>query len=264
MSHQTVNNNQTRIRGVFFDLYGTLLTYGDMSKAWSDWLNSFYTQLNRCGLAMSREEFASCCDCFFSKKAPKIEDNDLTVFEHRIKSLCNDLNLTVKNNEIKTIASTSAAIWQKQIALAPNAGTVLKELKKTKTLGLITNFDHPPHIHGILRHEGLEPLFDVMIISGEVEMKKPDPRIFHLALEKTGLAPAEVVYVGDTAVDVEGATAASMVPILIQRKVPVKNGYAHDFNSGAIRNAAGGSNDSEKPLGVRTIGSLLELTGIVR
>ena len=110
MGHQTVNNNQTRIRGVFFDLYGTLLTYGDMSKAWSDWLNSFYTQLNRCGLAMSREEFASCCDCFFSKKAPKIENNDLTVFEHRIKSLCDDLNLAVKNNEIKTIAGTSASI----------------------------------------------------------------------------------------------------------------------------------------------------------
>jgi FMN phosphatase YigB (HAD superfamily) len=26
------------IRGVFFDLYGTLLRYGDMKSAWADWL----------------------------------------------------------------------------------------------------------------------------------------------------------------------------------------------------------------------------------
>ena len=26
------------IRGVFFDLYGTFLRYGDMKSAWADWL----------------------------------------------------------------------------------------------------------------------------------------------------------------------------------------------------------------------------------
>jgi hypothetical protein len=30
------------VQGFFFDLYGTLLIYGNMKKAWSDWLTAFY------------------------------------------------------------------------------------------------------------------------------------------------------------------------------------------------------------------------------
>ncbi len=48
-------------------------------------------------------------------------------------------------------------------------------------------------------------------------MKKPDPRIFTSALSATGLMPSEVVYVGDTAEDVEAAYSAKMTPIQIDR-----------------------------------------------
>jgi FMN phosphatase YigB (HAD superfamily) len=47
--------------------------------------------------------------------------------------------------------------------------------------------------------------FTAIVISGEVGIRKPDPRIFHLALQRTGLQPEEVVYVGDTEEDIAGA-----------------------------------------------------------
>ena len=34
------------INGIFFDLYGTLLVYGNMDVAWSDWLNALHEQLS--------------------------------------------------------------------------------------------------------------------------------------------------------------------------------------------------------------------------
>jgi hypothetical protein len=39
------------IKGVFFDLYGTLLIDGDMKTAWSDWLIAFFSQLVPLGLS---------------------------------------------------------------------------------------------------------------------------------------------------------------------------------------------------------------------
>src|SRR5262249_22018219 len=64
---------------------------------------------------------------------------------------------------------------------------------------------------------GLARFFKSIVISGEVGVKKPDPGIFRIALEQTGLQADEVVYVGDTQEDVDGAKAAGIRPILIAR-----------------------------------------------
>jgi len=44
---------------------------------------------------------------------------------------------------------------------------------------------------------GIRPLFSVILISEEVGIKKPDPRIFLMALEKLGMLASEVIFVGD-------------------------------------------------------------------
>lgn len=54
--------------------------------------------------------------------------------------------------------------------------------------------------------------------SGELGVAKPDPRIFRLAADRLGLAPAELAYVGDRwDVDVLGAAAAGMAPVWLNR-----------------------------------------------
>jgi len=45
------------IQGIFFDLYGTLLVYGNMKKAWSDWLSAFYHLLEKQGLIYPKNPF---------------------------------------------------------------------------------------------------------------------------------------------------------------------------------------------------------------
>ena len=95
---------------------------------------------------------------------------------------------------------------------------VLMDLKRRqKTVGLVSNFDHPPHVRRILSENGWANVLDSIVISSEVGVKKPDPAIFALALRQTHIAPAEAVYVGDTAEDVAGAIAAGIDPVLIAR-----------------------------------------------
>lgn len=76
------------INGIFFDLYGTLLVYGNMDTAWSDWLKTLYVQLKLRGFTRSIESLAKTCDQFYSKSEPTPRQHDLTVFEQRIQNLC--------------------------------------------------------------------------------------------------------------------------------------------------------------------------------
>ncbi len=51
--------------------------------------------------------------------------------------------------------------------------------------------------------------------SAVVGVSKPDPRIFRIALERSGLPASDAAYVGDYyEVDVVGARAAGMAPVL--------------------------------------------------
>jgi putative hydrolase of the HAD superfamily len=229
-----------RIQGVFFDLYGTLLVYGDMKQAWSDWLSTFYDLLKKQGLNIPKKSFAQRCDGFFSSREPAPEENisdenNLTALERRIEVLCLQLNQKLGNKELRRIADKIAAAWQAHISIDPQTVPVISALKHNKTVGLVSNFDHPPHVRRFLSGNGLGNCFDTVIISGEVGVKKPDPAIFSFGLEQTGLAPDNVVYVGDTHEDVAGAIAAGIRPIFLARPHNRTKGNALDYRSAHVR-----------------------------
>ena len=56
-------------------------------------------------------------------------------------------------------------------------------------------------------------LFDTVVISGEVGMRKPEPRIFHHTAELLGLAPAACVFVDDVQANVDAAIACGMTGV---------------------------------------------------
>jgi putative hydrolase of the HAD superfamily len=63
---------------------------------------------------------------------------------------------------------------------------------------------------------GLTPLVDLLFDSFVEGVEKPDPRFFHLALERAGASVASTVHVGDLYhVDVVGARAAGITPVLL-------------------------------------------------
>lgn len=81
-------------------------------------------------------------------------------------------------------------------------------------LGVVSNADGS--IEALLESVGLRSHFELVVDSGAVGLEKPDPAIFHHALERMGVAPADAVYVGDIyEIDVAGARAAGMRAILL-------------------------------------------------
>ena len=248
------------IKGIFFDLYGTLLVYGNMKRAWSDWLSTFFGLLKKQGLSISKEIFAQKCEGFFGSIEPAAETNHLTALERRIDALCLQFNHQLDKKELRHIADRIAAAWQAHISIDPQAVPVLSALKQNMMVGLVSNFDHPPHVRRVLSDHKLEKCFDTVIISSEVGVKKPNPAIFNFGLEQTGLAPDHMLYVGDTQEDVTGAIAAGIRPIFLARPHNRTNSDALDYQSAYTDEDL----TEKKPLhqGATTIRSLEEILDI--
>lgn len=88
------------IKGVFFDLFGTLINLENTKDAWADWLSIFYKILFQNGLTISKDQFSRECNDFMNKDEPLESDDNLTVYERRIKRLCEQLELILDNNLI--------------------------------------------------------------------------------------------------------------------------------------------------------------------
>ncbi|MDI6806059.1 MAG: HAD family hydrolase, partial [Candidatus Bathyarchaeia archaeon] len=105
------------------------------------------------------------------------------------------------------------------VYLDEDAPYVLQKLNGNYKLGIVSNFAIPECVWNLLQKFDLKRFFDIVVISGEINKRKPCPKIFQKALEALGVNASEVVFVGDTpSMDVAGPKAIGIKAILIERK----------------------------------------------
>ncbi|HEV3067076.1 MAG TPA: HAD family phosphatase [Streptosporangiaceae bacterium] len=97
--------------------------------------------------------------------------------------------------------STLAAPMQEAVQSIRAAG--LRTALLSNSWGMA---DYPRHL--------FPGMFDVVVISGEVGMRKPEERIFRHAAGLLGLEPAQCVFIDDIEVNVTSAEALGMTAIL--------------------------------------------------
>lgn len=81
------------------------------------------------------------------------------------------------------------------VSLYPETIDVLEKLSQNYRLGIIAN--QSSSIRELLKEWGIESYFQLVILSEEVGLSKPDTTIFTLALQKANIPADRVVYVGD-------------------------------------------------------------------
>lgn len=83
-------------------------------------------------------------------------------------------------------------------------------------MGVVTNGSQRTQT-GKIRTLGLDRYLSARILSGEVGLRKPDPAIFQLALDKMEATPASTLYVGDNPdTDILGANNAGIASVWIR------------------------------------------------
>jgi putative hydrolase of the HAD superfamily len=84
-------------------------------------------------------------------------------------------------------------------------------------IGVVSNFED--WLDGLLTSLEVMPVLDSLVVSGAEGVEKPDPKIFEIALERTGVSAGRAVYVGDSPdFDVQPARALGMHALLIDRR----------------------------------------------
>ena len=105
------------------------------------------------------------------------EKNDVSSVSYYLKKLTDDLY----------------ALTCKETA---KSREVLLQLKQQYPMVLVSNFYG--NIATVLKEFQLDGIFDTIIESAVVGVRKPDPQIFTLGVEALGMRPDEVVVVGDS------------------------------------------------------------------
>ena len=100
----------------------------------------------------------------------------------------------------------------------PEVPGVLDDLRAAGCkLAVVSNFDS--RLPGILEDLGIQSHLDALIYSSAAGHAKPDPAIFHLALEALAVGPAHAIHVGDSRMaDLQGAASAGVRAFLVRRE----------------------------------------------
>lgn len=196
-------------QAVLFDLLGTLL----IAKAIRP-LSSMYEILQEHGLSSTVDEFTIVWEEV--KSVPSQKNH--TPFEEQIFRVANKLNWKLDWNNIEIIANDICDKAATIVSVDNDALSLLRKLHSHVKLGLVTNYDHPPAIYKMIESTKLANFFSTVVISGEIGIWKPDPRILQTAIERLSLQSSDCIYVGDLAVDIEVSISAGVDPILIVRE----------------------------------------------
>ena len=108
----------------------------------------------------------------------------------------------------------------REIKTLKYASEVLDQLKSKFKLAIITNVEQTTSfkdVENVLKKAKILDFFDVILVSSEIGVNKPNERIFQIALEKLDVKPEEAIMIGNTiSTDVFGGNRIGMKTVLLQ------------------------------------------------
>ncbi len=113
------------------------------------------------------------------------------------------------------LAEMSRGISRHRLGLYPHVREVLDVLRERFPLAVVTDAQSA-YARAELHKVGLLDYFDPIVVSGDHGFRKPDRRLFQLALDGVGVAAENAVYVGnDMRTDIFGAREAGMTTVMV-------------------------------------------------
>ncbi|MGH7864014.1 MAG: HAD family hydrolase [Candidatus Binataceae bacterium] len=147
------------------------------------------------------------------------DPREISCFERFARTLS---RLGLPDREAHPLAETLRAIHMERVrgvTKAPQGRVAaVRRLGRKYRLGLLSNFDDARTGHDIMHDTGVRDLFELIVISAEHGLRKPNSKIFHDVISNLKLKPDEILFVGDTARDdVLGAKRVGMHAAWINR-----------------------------------------------
>ncbi len=218
-----VKENSMTIKAVLFDMFDTLMLIEKDHEFYPLALRRAHRYLQTHGVDVSFERFQAVYieerDKLYAQADVDWEEPHFNV---RIANTLQKLGYNYSDTDPVVCGATLefGEEFLKYVRIDENAAATLKALYGKYRLGLVSNFAIPECITKLLKDAEVDCFFDVVVVSGAVNKRKPHPKIFLDTLTKLGVSAGEVVFVGDTVdADVEGPKAVGMCAVYIERRM---------------------------------------------
>ncbi len=209
------------VDGILFDLGNTLVDFAPVSTRvlYESGARNSYDYLKEIGVEIPsfagyrRRQIWRIRWHYIKSRATAREFNSLEV----IRSLADDMDHHFTPEDIMELAWLWYKPLRESATVEKGLAGVLERLRDAGLkLGIVSNTFVPGRI--LDRHldqEGLLEFFPVRVYSCDVRFRKPDRRIFKIALRRADLQARRTVFVGDSPrADVIGANRVGMISVL--------------------------------------------------
>lgn len=210
-----------KYKAVIFDLFGTLVDVFSRRE--------YYSVLAEMALLLSvpQAEFARLWLGTAKQRGtglfPSIEAN--------IEYICQELDVSIADDKVKkaTLVRFNSVVRSMSV---DKGGIEVTSRLKSEGYGVALVSNCSPETPVIWEGLPFAPMFDVTVFSCLVGLRKPDPRIYHLAAEKLCVKPESCLYIGDGDGDeLFGAADVGMHPVLISNP---QEDHSDAFRNGII------------------------------
>ena len=218
----------SRYRAVVFDLWGTLvdeLTYPEANR------RVYRQRVDETAdlLGLDRDAFADAWSAGAGERLVGVFST-----EGALRHICRELGVEPDASRLR--AAVEVRFEYVRRALSPRPGTV-ETLSTLRDLGygvgLISNCSE--EVSAMWSSTPFASLMDTAVLSYDVRLAKPDPRIYEMAVEGLGVAAEECLYVGDgTSNELTGASRVGMTAVLMRAPHDQADGARESWTGGRI------------------------------
>jgi HAD superfamily hydrolase (TIGR01662 family) len=223
--HSAPDHSRPPLKVILFDFGSTLIYSKDPWPPIYEMADRvLFETLRQTGIQIDASAFARDFDTFLGTY---YDERGAGIIEKTTPTLLAELLAqkgfaAVPASTIRKALDAMYALTQQNWYLEEDALPTLTALRETDyRLGMISNTSDDDNVQQLLDRWRLRPFFEDVVTSAGCGIRKPDPRIFHLALDHFQTPPQQVVMVGDTPeADILGANQVGMYSIWITRRVP--------------------------------------------
>ncbi len=199
---------------IFFDIDNTLL---DNDVAQTSAANSIYIQNNELQNLYPEKDFPGIWNDITEKYVKQYVEGKLTFQQQRQARIKDIFKIKSDESEINLIFEDYLAAYEKNWQLYPDVIPILERYKDTPK-GIISNGDKVQQRQK-LKKTGIDHYFDVIVISDDIGIFKPDPAIFLHAVKLAEKEPAQCYYIGDQVdTDAKAAMDAGLTGVWLNRR----------------------------------------------
>ena len=215
----------TEFKVVLFDLGSTLIYSKDpWPPIYKRADGALIEVLQQAGLPINSTSFSSELGTFLdSYYAARLDSVEKTTFTALLQFLEQQgfprTPDTILREALEAMYSITQQNWYIELDAIPALQTLRQQGYR---LGIVSNTSDDQNVQTLIDRWELRPFFESIVTSAACGIRKPDRRIFQIALDHFKVSPEQIVMVGDTlTADVLGANQIGMYSVWITRRVEI-------------------------------------------